>query len=231
MSRKNNAEKPAETQTVIHNIPPVWSGESQILILGTMPSPKSRESGFFYMHPQNRFWPVLFRIFGEKLTLANSAPDKEAAIAERRDFLLPFFLRIPFLRDWRLVLRRVREYAPLATAGRPAKMKKTPRNDYLFPALMIADGFEVMFGAGARLRNRRRMVLLAVEVVEYRRKHGRLPESLAFLPKVPPSTLDKTPLMYAKTADGFRIFCRTDKGKIPSVTDARYSLSFRLAPR
>lgn len=93
MSRKNNAERPAETQTVIHNIPPVWSGESRILILGTMPSPKSRESGFFYMHPQNRFWPVLFRALGdfrcgEKLTFPNSAPDKEAAIAERRDFLL-----------------------------------------------------------------------------------------------------------------------------------------------
>ena len=155
----------------------------------------------------------------------------ESIWKERRDFLLPLFLRIPFLRDWRLVLRRVREYAPLATAGRPAKMKNTPRNDYFFPELTIGDGLEVMFGAGARLRNRRRMVLLAVEVAEYRRKHGELPGSLAFLPKVPLSTLDRTPLMYAKTADGFRIFCRTDKGKIPAATDARYSLSFRLAPR
>ena len=155
----------------------------------------------------------------------------ESIWKERRDFLLPFFLRLPFLRDWRLVLRRVREYAPLATAGRPAKMKKTPRKDYFFPELTIGDGLEVMFDAGARLRNRRRMVLLAVEVVEYRRKHGELPESLAFLPKVPLSTLDKTPLMYAKTAVGFRSFCRTDKGKIPAATDARYSLSFRLPPR
>ena len=155
----------------------------------------------------------------------------ESIWKERRDFLLPFFLRLPFLRDWRLVLRRVREYAPLATAGRPAKMKNTPRNDYFFPELTIGDGLEVMFDAGARVRNRRRMVLLAVEVVEYRRLHGKLPESLAFLPKVPLSTLDRTPLMYAKTADGFRIFCRTDKGKIPAATDARYSLSFRLPPR
>lgn len=153
----------------------------------------------------------------------------ESIWKERRDFLLPLFLRIPFLRDWRLVLRRVQGYCP-NQAGRPAKMKKTPRNDYFFPALMIGDGLEVMFGAGARLRNRRRMVCLAVEVAEYRRKHGRLPESLAFLPKVPLSTLDKTPLMYAKTADGFRIFCRTDKGKIPEANDGRYSLSFRLAP-
>ena len=88
MSREKTAKRPAETQTIIHNIPPVWSGESRILILGTMPSPKSRESGFFYMHPQNRFWPVLFRVFGETLKLPNSAQDKEAAIAERKDFLL-----------------------------------------------------------------------------------------------------------------------------------------------
>jgi len=155
----------------------------------------------------------------------------ESIWKERRDFLLPLFLRIPFLRDWRLVLRRVREYAPLTTAGGPAKMKNTPRNDYFFPE-MIADGdLEAVSGVSAKVRNRRRMVLLAVEVVEYRRKHGELPGSLAFLPKVPLSTLDQTPLMYAKTADGFRIFCRTDKGKIPAAADARYSLSFRLAPR
>ena len=146
----------------------------------------------------------------------------------RGDFLLPLFLRLPFLRDWRLVLRRVQGYCP-NQAGRPAKIKKTPRNDYFFPEMIADGGLEAVSGVSAKVRNRRRMVLLAVEVVEYRRKHGQLPESLAFLPKVPLSTLDKTPLMYAKTADGFRIFCRTDKGKIPSVNDGRYSLSFRLA--
>lgn len=49
----------ADSQMIIHQIPPVWNSESQVLILGTMPSPKSREAGFFYMHPQNRFWKVL----------------------------------------------------------------------------------------------------------------------------------------------------------------------------
>ncbi|WP_371180465.1 uracil-DNA glycosylase family protein [Treponema sp. C6A8] len=44
---------------VIHTIPPVYNSESRILILGTMPSPKSREAGFFYMHAQNRFWKIL----------------------------------------------------------------------------------------------------------------------------------------------------------------------------
>ena len=50
--------------TVIHEIPAVWDGESRILMLGTMPSPASREAGFFYMHPRNRFWQVLPAVFG-----------------------------------------------------------------------------------------------------------------------------------------------------------------------
>lgn len=39
-----------------HPIPPLWSADSQTLILGSFPSVKSREAGFFYGHPQNRFW-------------------------------------------------------------------------------------------------------------------------------------------------------------------------------
>ncbi len=56
-----------EIKSVTHPIPPVWNSESRILILGTMPSPKSREIGFFYMHPQNRFWKVLSEIFDDAL--------------------------------------------------------------------------------------------------------------------------------------------------------------------
>lgn len=74
--------------TVIHEIPAVWDEGSRVLLLGTMPSPASREAGFFYMHPQNRFWKVMAAVFGEELKFPNSADEKEAAIAERRSFLL-----------------------------------------------------------------------------------------------------------------------------------------------
>ena len=50
---------------VIHPLEPVYDHNSRILILGTMPSVKSREAGFYYMHPQNRFWPVLAEVLGE----------------------------------------------------------------------------------------------------------------------------------------------------------------------
>jgi len=78
----------SDSQKIIHQIPPVWDSESRVLILGTMPSPKSREAGFFYMHSQNRFWKVLPAVFGEELAYPNNLPDRDAAISERRDFLL-----------------------------------------------------------------------------------------------------------------------------------------------
>lgn len=48
-----------EKGNAVHNIEPVYNSESRVLILGSFPSVKSRESRFFYGHPQNRFWKVL----------------------------------------------------------------------------------------------------------------------------------------------------------------------------
>lgn len=50
---------------IFHSIPPVYDRSSEILILGSFPSVKSRESRFFYGHPQNRFWRVTAAVFGE----------------------------------------------------------------------------------------------------------------------------------------------------------------------
>lgn len=51
-------------ESVIHPIPPVYDENSEILILGSLPSVKSREAGFFYGHPGNRFWKVLAAVCG-----------------------------------------------------------------------------------------------------------------------------------------------------------------------
>ena len=45
-------------------LPPVCGAQASALILGSFPSPKSREQGFFYGHPQNRFWPLLAGLTG-----------------------------------------------------------------------------------------------------------------------------------------------------------------------
>ncbi len=68
-----------EHQTIVHPLQPLFQADSKILILGSFPSIKTREYGFFYGHPQNRFWPLLERIFEESLG---------TDIEERRDFLL-----------------------------------------------------------------------------------------------------------------------------------------------
>ncbi len=58
-------------QRVSHPLEPVFDERSRVLVLGTMPSPKSRETGFYYNHPQNRFWPVMARIFDEPVPQGN----------------------------------------------------------------------------------------------------------------------------------------------------------------
>ena len=54
-------------QRVVHPLEPVFDEGSRVLVLGTMPSPKSREAGFYYGHPQNRFWKVMAALFDELL--------------------------------------------------------------------------------------------------------------------------------------------------------------------
>ena len=66
----------------IHSIEPVFDTESRVLILGTMPSPKSREVQFYYGHPQNRFWRVLAAVLGEEVP--QSVPEKEAMLLRHR---------------------------------------------------------------------------------------------------------------------------------------------------
>lgn len=51
-----------EYHRIIHPHPPVWDARAEVLILGSFPSVKSRETGFYYGHPQNRFWRVMARV-------------------------------------------------------------------------------------------------------------------------------------------------------------------------
>lgn len=63
---------------ITHPIPPLYDENSELLILGSFPSVKSREAAFFYGHPQNRFWRVLATLYGE------AAPQ---TIDEKKDML------------------------------------------------------------------------------------------------------------------------------------------------
>lgn len=61
---------------LLHPIPPVYDRHSRVLILGSFPSVRSREEGFFYGHPQNRFWKVLTAVFSAPVPV--SVPEKKA---------------------------------------------------------------------------------------------------------------------------------------------------------
>lgn len=52
-----------EKQKITHEFDAYYNKDSEILILGSIPSVKSREYGFYYMHPQNKFWKVLTFIY------------------------------------------------------------------------------------------------------------------------------------------------------------------------
>lgn len=46
---------------------PVYDNDSKVLILGSIPSIKSRELGFYYGNKTNRFWRMLAAVFGSQL--------------------------------------------------------------------------------------------------------------------------------------------------------------------
>lgn len=66
-------------QHVEHTFEPVFDEKSNVLILGSFPSIKSREEQFYYGHPQNRFWKILSNLTKEKLPIT---------IEEKRAMLL-----------------------------------------------------------------------------------------------------------------------------------------------
>lgn len=67
-----------ELTHIVHPFPPLYDPCSEVLILGSFPSIKSREQQFFYGHPQNRFWKVVAAVFN------TAAP---VTIQEKKDFL------------------------------------------------------------------------------------------------------------------------------------------------
>lgn len=73
----NNYEK------ISHTFEAVFDDKSEILILGSIPSVKSREYGFFYMHKQNRFWKVLSKVFDDDF-LVDDIEKKKALLLKHK---------------------------------------------------------------------------------------------------------------------------------------------------
>ena len=65
--------------TITQPFEPIYTESSRVLVLGSFPSVKTREYGFYYGHTQNRFWSVMENLFNEKIS---------SDIDDRKSFLL-----------------------------------------------------------------------------------------------------------------------------------------------
>lgn len=59
--------------SLTHPFEPVYDQNSRLLILGSFPSVKSRELGFYYSHPRNRFWRLIADLTGAALPVSVDA--------------------------------------------------------------------------------------------------------------------------------------------------------------
>lgn len=99
----------------IFGLEPVFDTRSAVLIMGSMPSVRSLEGGFYYLHPQNRFWKILAGLFCQPVP--PGIPEKRAFVLERGIALWDVFascerigssdsaIRVPKINDLSRILR------------------------------------------------------------------------------------------------------------------------------
>ena len=114
---------------VTHAFQPIYDSSSRMLILGTMPSPQSIKHGFYYSHPQNRFWPLMSALFGEPRP---QTPEEKTAFVLRHHIALwdvlasceikgasDSSIRQPVTNDFTQILRNT-QIARIYTTGKAA---------------------------------------------------------------------------------------------------------------
>lgn len=112
----------------VHPFAPVWDVHCRVLVLGSFPSVRSRQIGFYYGHPQNRFWRVLERLYGQPVP-----PDT----AGRRSFVLRHGLAL-----WDVLA------ACDIVGSSDASIRHAVPNDV--PALLASGGIKRVFCNGQR---------------------------------------------------------------------------------
>ncbi|MGI6193639.1 MAG: DNA-deoxyinosine glycosylase [Christensenellales bacterium] len=110
-----------------HGLAPVFDNRSRVLVLGSFPSVLSRKNGFYYGHPQNRFWQVLAAVLGA---------DVPSTVEEKKALLL----------NSRIALWDVIQSCEI-TGSKDASIKDVIPNDV--PALLSACPVERIYANGA----------------------------------------------------------------------------------
>ena len=150
----------------------------------------------------------------------------------------PILIRMNLQRDYLFALKHYCKIYALLNQDELSGIEKKKRAEldleildtelFLLTKLCIPESLPHIFIKISEIQDTRQMALLAAEVMEYRKQHGKLPDDLTFLPEIPLSKLDHRPLMYEKTREGFRIFSHTDKGEKPDEKNLQYSYLVRL---
>jgi hypoxanthine-DNA glycosylase len=110
-----------EARHIVHTIDPVYDSRSRVLILGTLPSPQSRQAAFYYGHRQNRFWAILGALF-DRPDLPGAPGVGETAESSRAR-------KIQFLLDHRIALWDVIAECDIAGASDSSIRNPVP-NDF-----------------------------------------------------------------------------------------------------
>lgn len=76
--------KNTKRENLSHSFGPFYQKDSDLLILGSFPSVKSREQNFYYGHPQNRFWKILAAIFNDDVPDHNDIAEKKAFLTRHK---------------------------------------------------------------------------------------------------------------------------------------------------
>ena len=169
----------------------------------------------------------------QSLTLTATCCDKKNLKGIKK--YMPLFIDVNFHRDYRFALQsfiKASSVPPALSGLEKAELAKVDENEakcnFYILSGMLLPALGNVYIKSAQITDARQMALLAADVMEYCQQHGKLPEDLSFLPKVPLSKLDHKPLMYEKTREGFRIFSHTDKGEKPDEKDIAYSYRVSL---
>lgn len=169
---------------------------------------------------------IMFKSVMEHLSTALAAENIDLRQLEK---FVPHYLKVHFMRDYCFALN---SYIKLCSQeeslsgmekSRYGKLdeEEIKRNGYILSAMLLPT-LESLFQLSAAIIDTRRMALIAYDVAQYRKQHGKLPENLDFIPEKTLSGLHHQPFMYEKTKDGFRIYSNTDKGKKPTEGEIRY---------
>ena len=150
----------------------------------------------------------------------------------------PILIRMNLQRDYLFALKHYCKIYALLNQDELSGIEKKKRAEldleildtelFLLTKLCMPKSLPHIFIKISEIQDARQMALLAAEVMEYRKQHGKLPEDLSFLPQIPLSKLDHKPLMYEKTREGFRIFSHTDKSEKSDEKNLQYSYLVRL---